>query len=374
MRRHRTVLSNVPIALSGLAALLLALVSSAPADAQTNVRLYGVTGDGAEISEALFTLSLTDGSPTFVMDLGHGDDGETIAFNPDDGRMYHLSGHATACSGGDLFDCNIFESIDLDALTTTNIDISGNALSDEENIAITYEASSGTFLVAQNHFTPQVYFRVTTAGVPTVLGSIDHQVKGLAYSLDGSTLYTVDQSSTRLRTINPATGATLTSIPMTGISFSGANGLATHPVTGALYVLLRAGGGGGGEGDADDGSAATESDPSAPAPIHDADGNIVDSELQVGRLLAIVNPATGALTAVGDTRDSFAGLAFAFDPVAPRGVGGFEVGVISPAVTGAVGGSGDWAKGLGLAAVVLVLVLGAAVVGVGRRGRSRAAE
>ncbi|MGK7874075.1 MAG: hypothetical protein AB4426_12405 [Xenococcaceae cyanobacterium] len=34
----------------------------------------------------------TDATPTFVTALGNGSDGEAIAFNPDDGLIYHWSG------------------------------------------------------------------------------------------------------------------------------------------------------------------------------------------------------------------------------------------------------------------------------------------
>ena len=57
--------------------------------------LYAVTGDGAAVPETLYTLSTTDGSAMFVDTLGNGDDGEAIAFNPNDGLIYHMSGIGT---------------------------------------------------------------------------------------------------------------------------------------------------------------------------------------------------------------------------------------------------------------------------------------
>lgn len=64
--------------------------------------LYGVTGDGqgwqaeseeeASLAESLFTIDLTNGTTTFVQHLGNGSDGENIAYNPDDGLIYHVSG------------------------------------------------------------------------------------------------------------------------------------------------------------------------------------------------------------------------------------------------------------------------------------------
>ena len=54
--------------------------------------LYGVSGDGSAIPETVFKISTTDASLTQWQTLGNGDFGETIAFNPVDGLMYHLSG------------------------------------------------------------------------------------------------------------------------------------------------------------------------------------------------------------------------------------------------------------------------------------------
>ena len=132
--------------------------------------LYGITGDGAEQSETLFTLDKSNAMPTFVVELGRGDDGEAIAFNPDDGRMYHASGLSDP----------IFESIDLQSLTTIDIPIPEPPLGDE-SLALTYWQQEGVFLWADNYFDPQELFRVTAAGVPTLVGELDHISKGLAF-------------------------------------------------------------------------------------------------------------------------------------------------------------------------------------------------
>ncbi len=54
-------------------------------------------------------------------------------------------------------------------------------------------------------------------------------------------LYSVDRSSPRLRELNPANGATVSSVNMTltGRSISGATGLAADPTTGKFYALVR---------------------------------------------------------------------------------------------------------------------------------------
>jgi hypothetical protein len=142
-------------------------------------KLYGVTGDGGEPSETLFEVSTSDASVTQLLALGNGDDGETIGFNPDDGYMYHASGHDSACAGPDEGVC--FERIDLDTLALTNIDISGGALIDEETQALTWWSDQGVFLWKQDHASDAPLFRVATDGSETLVGDMDHQSKGLAF-------------------------------------------------------------------------------------------------------------------------------------------------------------------------------------------------
>jgi hypothetical protein len=90
-------------------------------------------------------------------------------------------------------------------------------------------------------------------------------------------LFSVSKDDDLLRLINPTTGQTLgtpTTMTLSGETINGANGLAIHPTTGDLYVLLK-----------------LASSPTT-------------------RELAIVDAVTGTVTAVGDTGDRFAGLAF----------------------------------------------------------------
>ncbi len=54
--------------------------------------LYGITGLSAATPESLFVLSQTDAIPSFVLSLADGDGGEVIAFNPEDGLLYHGTG------------------------------------------------------------------------------------------------------------------------------------------------------------------------------------------------------------------------------------------------------------------------------------------
>lgn len=147
--------------------------------------LYGVTGNNGGgpglLAETIYTLDKTTAAPTLLLERGIGTDGEALAFNPDDGLLYHASGHE---GPEEVF----FESINLVDLTVTNIDISMTALIDEETQALTYWDGEDVFLWKQYHGAssgpdgdPAPLFRVTSAGVATFIGNLDHQAKGLAF-------------------------------------------------------------------------------------------------------------------------------------------------------------------------------------------------
>lgn len=133
--------------------------------------LYGVTGDGANVPEALFFLDTADSVQAFLLtNLGHGTDGEAIGFNPDNGLLYHASGLGVANLD------EIFESVSLDSpYTVTPITLSGRDY--EEALALTYEGS-GNFLMSALDDT---LYRISSTGVVSLIGVMDHQAKGLAF-------------------------------------------------------------------------------------------------------------------------------------------------------------------------------------------------
>ncbi len=143
-------------------------------------------------------------------------------------------------------------------------------LQDEEAQALTWDASRGEFLWKQDHGTGPL-FSVTPTGVHTLIGNVDHRAKGLAFI--GTTLYSVTSDDDVLRTINPVTAATLSTVTITlaGETVEGATGLATK--SGTLWAVLKL-------------------------------------ESQFGRELVTINETTGVATSIGDTEDKFAGLAF----------------------------------------------------------------
>lgn len=123
--------------------------------------LYGVTGDGATTPETLYTLSKTDATPTVYMALGNGDGGETIAFNPVDGLLYHGSGQ----------DNEILESLNLTDRTLVNIPLQGDSFDSFRGLS---HFAEDQFLLSDGYG----LFQVSTKGEVSSLGTLDHWSKG----------------------------------------------------------------------------------------------------------------------------------------------------------------------------------------------------
>jgi hypothetical protein len=137
--------------------------------------LYGISGDGAAVPESLFTLNINTGSASLVLQLGDGSDGETIAFNPDDGLLYHASG-----IGNQNLTVNgeIFETIDPGTLAVTNVPLSQDDY--QELTALMF--SDGGFLagdIGDVNVDLPGFYHVSAGGIVTFLGDMDHVTKGL---------------------------------------------------------------------------------------------------------------------------------------------------------------------------------------------------
>jgi hypothetical protein len=207
-------------------ALGLALAFSAPRSAQAQTTLYAVTGDGGSPSETLFILDQTTAAPTLVQALGNGADGEAIAFNSNDGLMYHTSGNGTV----------IFESINLTTMAVTNIPRSGASFN--EVFGMVYDPSQNNFIISD---IGSQYLRITPEGVATLIGNHGiEDIRGLAITCDG--VYGVNPFSNELYLLDIDTGAVLAGpIAMTSDqgTVTGANGLAAHPDTGDRANALK---------------------------------------------------------------------------------------------------------------------------------------
>jgi len=248
---------------------ILALVTwfTTAAGAQT-YPLIGVTGDGASTPEALFLLDQTNASAIFVMALGNGADGETIAFNPDDELLYHASG----LSEGDRF----WESVDVwDKTIVSSGQFTGQHVTDYENAAMVYDSATGRFLVSN---LIGDLFDTTLTGEADRIGDVLTTLKGLAFA--GGSLYGASNSTNTLYALNPSNGAEISSVAVTlgGIPVTGMNGLATHPGTGTLWGIFRVG------------------------------------DLPGVRHLGTVDPTTGVVTSVGVLQQNYAGIAFLPEP------------------------------------------------------------
>jgi len=130
--------------------------------------LYGVSADDAPVTpEWLFAIDPGDASLTPIMALGDGTDGESIAFNPLDGRVYHASG-----VGRPDVD-RVFERVDVEARTVTDVPLSGAAFI--EATAMAYLARGELVLADIAHR----LYRITQSGEVTFIGNLDTGVSGM---------------------------------------------------------------------------------------------------------------------------------------------------------------------------------------------------
>ena len=245
--------------------------------------LYSVTADSE-----LYTINLGTGVFTFVMALGNGLDGETIAFNPDDGRLYHSSGMGV--NGAD----KVFESIDLNTLAISNIPLSGDTDVGLQTLALVYDAAQSLFLGFRNDGGQGAgeYFSVTSTGVETLIGAMPTSTKSLAFHdpdtvyppVSGfgkreSHVYALDRDGPYLSQLDATTGAEIDLIGITlpGITLQGGSGLAMNPLNGDLYATV-----------------------------------VVLGERSNHRLVRL-DPRTGVATLIGLTGQNISGLTFATD-------------------------------------------------------------
>ena len=250
--------------------------------------LYGLTGDGGSPSETLFTIDINSGAGTQILPLGNGNDGEGLAFNPNDGLLYHSSG----ISDGDEF----FETIDPMSLTI-GPNLTGGTYGPDpaaELGALAWYQPLGVFL-ASERFNSN-FFHVTTTGQFTQVGdSGGGTIRGLA--VVGNQVFGINPFDSELFEIDPFNGNILNTLPLTidGLTPDGGNGLATHPVTGEVYALIKD----------PNGSGSTN------------------------RLLATIDITTGAATSIGSVPQGLAAITFgaAMVPVPSTlllfGLGGF---------------------------------------------------
>ena len=221
------------------------------------------------------------------MTLGNGTDGETIAFNPNDGLLYHGSGNAGSENVA-------LESVNLRTGATNPIDISTSSIVLSETHALVYWPAQDRLLLGMLN---ERLYSVNFDGSRFFEGFIDIDAKGLAFV--GDTLYGAKRrsklfgSSPELFAIDP--GVPGVGSPPSTVShidvvhqdplkvITALTGLATNPDTNELWAVAK---------------------------LDLIDPDTGEATGQQGRELVIVDPATGLAKSVGNTGLSLAGIAF----------------------------------------------------------------
>lgn len=148
--------------------------------------LFGVTGDGATLATTLFIVSTSDASLTQVCAIGIPFEfqGEALAFNFGDGFLYHGEGGR----GGAPIKFERVDSFPADSndrCNTTDIPLSG--VSEHLEVrSVTYNKSQDLFYWVEqatgNLLT--LLFKITPTGIQTEIGLMDHNTKGIAFSIE----------------------------------------------------------------------------------------------------------------------------------------------------------------------------------------------
>ncbi len=146
-------------------------------------RLAGVTGDGAGVVESYYTINKNTAVATIKAPLGNGGDGETIAFDYDDGKVYHYSGRGPAAVTPTPF----FGKIDTASGSEISIGITGSPWDEMKSL---YYLGCDEFMASDNN---QGVFLIDTAGLvsSTAFTSYDWW-KGITFPLTNNFLMSDD--------------------------------------------------------------------------------------------------------------------------------------------------------------------------------------
>ncbi|RLB62206.1 MAG: hypothetical protein DRH08_12795, partial [Deltaproteobacteria bacterium] len=241
--------------ISLLAILLSGLTFGFPAYA---AQLYGVTGyESSAPVESFYSVSTDDASTTLIQSFVIDEWDDYIAFNPDDGLMYHWS------NDFGYFSMGIMEMVNLDDQTLTPVPWDDSFHNPDFVNGSTYDPSTGNFLFIDDN---RNLATVTPEGVFSLIGPIAdpdiglppgehcHRKSCLALAFNNEKLYTAQHSEPKdpsfgipLYEIDPLTGEVLSEVkicfpgpcgPKDKTTIGGVTSLTTDPDTGILYAIL----------------------------------------------------------------------------------------------------------------------------------------
>lgn len=149
----------------------------------TQGTLYGgqAANAGEGFANKLYVFDTVTGERTEFMPIANSEAGLALALNPLDGYIYHLSG--SLVFGTDLT-TPVFEKIDTATMTRIEIPVSGDDMGHVRAMAFGEDGNFlvvGTFDPFGSPTTEGRFFRLTPDGEATILGSMNHFSKGMAY-------------------------------------------------------------------------------------------------------------------------------------------------------------------------------------------------
>ncbi len=154
-----------------------------------NGTLWAVTGVFGTNPQSLVTVNTSTGEVTYILSTGCTRERQSLAYNPDDGLLYNFYTWATL-EGEVIVWHYKLQTIDpVTGVIVGDIPVSGDALGIEGSLQIigsmTYDMEKRNFILGElDHVTTEspAFVRLTTEGVATYQGRMNHAVDGLAIS------------------------------------------------------------------------------------------------------------------------------------------------------------------------------------------------
>lgn len=167
----------------------------------------------------------------------YNDDGEALAFRPDDGLLYRFAGYE---------DPNMFMGNIHPTTLVQGTNLFPSTVVDSEFNSMIWYPPTNKFI---GHAFGDMY-SISPNGmninkIGTTLGA-EGTVRGMAL-VDGTRLFAVDNNNPNLYEISPSTAVILNNIPLMmsdGSPILGANAISTNPLTNNVYIAYKVGGGG----------------------------------------------------------------------------------------------------------------------------------